>query len=45
MKAVQGLSGKLAERGINITIFATKNGHQETQIDLPSTIRSHVFAS
>jgi len=45
VKAVQGLSKKLAERGVNVTIFATRNGHTETQIDLPSTIKSQVFTS
>ena len=45
VKAVQGLSEKLAERGIGITVFATKNGGKESQIKLSSTIKSEVFSS
>ena len=45
VKAVQGLSEKLAQRGIQVTVFATKNGGKESQINLSSTIRSEVFSS
>lgn len=45
VKAVQGLSEKLAERGIKVTVFATKNGGNESQIHLPSTVKSEVFSS
>ena len=45
VKAIEGLSHTLAERGIEVTIFSTKNGHEEKQIALHSRVRSQLFHS
>ena len=45
VKALQGLSEKLAERGIQVTIFTTQNGHKAPPISISSEVKCEIFPS